>query len=86
MGREWNDKLSRRLGDSSWKAVDNPRPVKLLVSDYDDRDGNKKAVVELLAESESQPGRFYVMAEYIVNVKRRPKILRYREETRRWPG
>jgi hypothetical protein len=84
MGREWNDRLARRLTDSIYKASDNPQPVKLLVTDLID---SRQTLVEIIAEDgDGLPGAltFRVVGEFLVTPKRRPKVLRYRDE-QGWP-
>jgi hypothetical protein len=82
MGREWNDKLKRRLQDSVSRASDTPHPGKLLLTDLepDKRVGPFNVLVEVLDETNS-----HVIAEFLVPVDLKPKVARYRDD-RDWPG
>ena len=77
-GRDWNERLRRRLQDSICIAQDNPRPTRLLVTDLADSD---LTLVEVLGDIN---GSEQVVTEFLVRPKSRPKVLRYRSE-RGWP-
>jgi hypothetical protein len=78
MGREWNDRLRRRLTDSISIAKDNPTPTRLLVTDLTDSD---LTLVEVLGDINGQE---QVVTEFLVRPKSRPKVPRYRDD-RGWP-
>ncbi|MFI5302757.1 MAG: hypothetical protein ACHREM_32100 [Polyangiales bacterium] len=75
MGREWNAKLGRRLGDSIVRAGDNKHVARLLVTDLEE---SSSTLVEVLDEDNR------VIGEFLVRPSSRPEKLRYREETG-WP-
>lgn len=88
MGREWNDKLVRRLQDSIVRANRSYTNLKLLVTDLEDSD---QTLVEVVGEyptyddAEQPVGTAWqVIGQYIVRPQNRPKTLRYRDE-RGWP-
>ena len=80
MGREWNDKLRRRLTDSIVKAQDVPQPTRLLVTDLENSD---MTLVEVLGIADDQTTE-QVIGQYLVKPTKRPKTPRYRAE-RGWP-
>lgn len=84
MGREWNDKLQRRVQDSICRATDNPKPAKLLVTDLEDSDLTLVEVLEATVGPLTGDIHYKVVGEYLVRPKSRPKTLRYRAE-RGWP-
>jgi len=79
-GREWNDKLYRKLVSSIFKAQDRPQVTRLLVTDMTD---SELTLVEVLGIADDQTTE-QVIAEFLVKPKKRPKTLRYRSE-RGWP-
>ena len=86
MGREWNDKLTRKMVQSICVADDTPTPSRMLVTDLD-RIGDEppKVLIELLTVV-GDHGSEQVFASFIVKRRGKPRVRRYREETRRWPG
>ena len=86
MGREWNDKLRRKLQDSFSRALDVPRPTRMLVTDLEPFLGQEPTVlVELLGVPDDLTEEI-VIAQFIVKRRGKPRTPRYREETNRWPG
>lgn len=76
MGREWNERLSRRLQDSICMASDANRAGKILVTDLRD---SSQSLIEVLDVSGKK-----VIGEFLITPRSRPTSLRYREECG-WP-
>jgi len=74
MGREWNDRLYRKLQNSIMMASERPRVSKLLVTDLKD-DKHERSLIEVLSLDETE-----VITEFLVRLKRPKGELRYREE------
>lgn len=88
VGREWNDKLIRRLTNSTCKASDRPKVTRLLVTDLTSGCGKETrptgtVLVEVLGIPDDMTTE-QVIAEFLVEAKRVPKVPRYRAE-RGWP-